>query len=71
MKNTAHEEDLDAFRLTHVTAAIAISFGICALSSVLGSLLGMEQYNILIITVITLVVANVFSGAMAKDRRRV
>ena len=59
------EAEFEAFHLTHVSAAIAVSFAICAISAFLGRLSGMEQYNILIITVLTLVVANVFPNSFA------
>ncbi len=46
------------FKLNHVTGAIALSFAICAVASALSNWLSMSQYNILFITVLTLVVAN-------------
>jgi len=51
-------ESTTAFKLTHVTGAIALSFAICAVSSALSNWLSMSQYNILFITVLTLVIAN-------------
>jgi len=51
-------EPTTAFKLTHVTGAIALSFTICAVASTLSNWLSMSQYNILFITVLTLVVAN-------------
>lgn len=59
------ETALDSFRLTHVCGALAISFMICAVSQSLSTYFGMEQYNILIITVLTLAVANLFPQALA------
>jgi uncharacterized membrane protein len=53
----AHEQ-FTRFKLTHVTGAIALSFAICAVASALSNWLSMSQYNILFITVLTLVVAN-------------
>ncbi len=58
-------QEFEPFRLTHVSAAIAISFAICATSAFLGDYFGMEQYNILIITVLTIVIANLFPHTMA------
>jgi uncharacterized membrane protein len=55
----------DAFRLTHVCGALAISFLICATSKYLSTLLGIEQYNILIITILTIAVANLFPHTLA------
>ncbi len=44
--------------LTHVAGAIALSFAICSAAKLLGELVERPQYNILFITLITLVVAN-------------
>ena len=55
--NETHESTT-AFKLTHVTGAIALSFAICAVASALSNWLSMSQYNILFITVLTLIVAN-------------
>jgi uncharacterized membrane protein len=52
------------FQLTHVCGALAISFVICALAQWLAELLGMTQYSILFITILTIVVANLFPAAM-------
>ena len=62
-----HEAEVayEPFHLTHVSAAIAVSFAICATSQYLANALNMQQYNILIITVLTLLVANVFPKAFA------
>ena len=51
-------EPTTTFKLTHVTGAIAMSFTICAVASAVSNWLSMSQYNILFITVLTLVVAN-------------
>jgi uncharacterized membrane protein len=53
----AHQQST-TFKLTHVTGAIALSFTICAVANVISNWLSMTQYNILFITVLTLVVAN-------------
>lgn len=55
-----------SFRLTHISGALALSFAICALAQWLAALLGMSQYNILFITVLTVAVANCFPKAMHK-----
>ncbi len=60
-----NERDYASLRLHHVSAAVAVSFAICALATTLGRALGLEQYNILLITVITLVLVNVFPGWLA------
>ncbi len=59
------EAAYEPFHLTHVSAAIAVSFAICAISQYIGDVLSMQQYNILIITVLTLLVANLFPKLFA------
>ena len=51
-------------RLTHISGALALSFIICALAQALAAWLDMNQYSILFITVLTIVVANIFPKAM-------
>ena len=51
-------------RLTHISGALALSFVICALAQALAAWLDMNQYSILFITVLTIVVANTFPKAM-------
>ncbi len=60
----ADSAELDHFRLTHVSAAIAASFMICAISNYLGEHFDIERYNILIITVLTIIIANVFPKSL-------
>jgi uncharacterized membrane protein len=61
-------------RLTHVTGALALTFGICAVARVIerhtGSWVGHDQarYNILYVTVLTVLVANVFPRQLRKLR---
>jgi uncharacterized membrane protein len=55
-----------AMRLTHLTGALALSFCICALAQLAAEQLGMTQYSILFITLLTILVANVFPTAMHK-----
>ncbi|MEJ8566243.1 DUF819 family protein [Elongatibacter sediminis] len=50
--------------LRHLTGAIALSFGICTIASTIGEAIGHPQYNILFVTVLTIVVANLFPRAM-------
>ena len=50
--------------LRHLTGAIALSFGICAASSAIGEAIGQTHYNILFVTILTIVVANLFPRAM-------
>ncbi len=46
--------------LTHISGAIALSCVICAVADWFGAWLGLERYNILFITILTIVVANTF-----------
>ncbi len=50
--------------LRHLTGALALSFGICAISGAIGDAIGQTQYNILFVTILTIVVANIFPAAM-------
>ncbi|HIL82529.1 MAG TPA: DUF819 family protein, partial [Pseudomonadales bacterium] len=52
------------FHLTHVAGAIALSFAICAVSQAIGQWLDISNYYILLITVITLIVANLVPRLM-------
>jgi uncharacterized membrane protein len=52
------------FRLTHISGAIALSFAICAVARWVGDWLSMPQYNILFITVLTIIVANLVPRTM-------
>ncbi|GAC18672.1 DUF819 family protein [Paraglaciecola arctica] len=58
----AHENiDVDhtsRFKLTHITGAIALSFAICAVSKYIADASGLGQYTFLVITVLTLLIAN-------------
>ncbi len=63
-KEALRETDRPKVRLRHLTGALALSFGICAAASFLGDLLGQPQYNILFVTLITIVVANIFRRAL-------
>ena len=54
------------FRLVHITGGLALSFAICALAHGLASVLNRPEYLILVITVITIVVANSFPRALNK-----
>jgi uncharacterized membrane protein len=51
-------------KLTHVSGAIALSFAICAVAGWIGDWLSMPQYNILFITVLTIIVANLMPKTM-------
>lgn len=59
------EGKVTALKLSHLSGALALSFAICALSNFLARMVSAEQYSFLIITVITLAVANIFPKIMA------
>ncbi len=63
-KAATADADLPVFRLSHLSGAIAISFVLAAAGKALGGLLGQSQYDILFVTVLTIIVANVFPKAM-------
>ncbi len=52
--------------LAHVTGALALSFAICVASGYLSKFLGLEQFNILFVTLITVAVANLFPTHLSK-----
>ena len=52
------QNDGTSFSITGLAAALATSMAICALGQLLAKLLGQENYFILIITILSLVVAN-------------
>lgn len=62
------------FRLTHITGALALTFGICAMARIVehyaAGLLAHDQsrYNILYVTALTVLVANVFPRQLHKLR---
>ncbi|MCB1675711.1 MAG: DUF819 family protein [Halioglobus sp.] len=58
-------EGAPSFNLVHISGAVALSFAICALAKWLAQLMGMPQYTILFITVLTIAVANGFPKTMA------
>ena len=55
-----------SMHLTHVSGALALSFAICAAANLLANAFSMQQYSILLITVLVLVVANLFPQTMDK-----
>ena len=55
-----------AFRLPHVAGAIAASFAICAIATLIARQFGWDRYNILIVTIIAVAVANLFPRQMQK-----
>ncbi len=58
-------EKTATLKLTHLTGAVALSFAICAVSRYFADLFSLGQYTFLLITVLTLIVANLFPKVMA------
>jgi uncharacterized membrane protein len=62
------------FRLTHITGALALSFGICTVARLIeheaASMVGHDQshYNILYVTGLTVLIANIFPRQLRKLR---
>jgi uncharacterized membrane protein len=59
-------DETPRFRVGHITAAIAISLAICAVSSWICTRFGLGNYNLFGITLITVALANVFPKQFAK-----
>ena len=60
------EEKRSKVRLRHISGVLALSFSICAVASAIAGLIGHPQYTIMFVTVLTIIVANLFPGAMDK-----
>ena len=60
------DKEATHLRLTHISGALALSFVICALAQLIAQYLGMTQYSILFITMLTIAVANAFPRTMDK-----
>ena len=50
--------------LRHLSGALALSFGICTISAAIGEFIGYPHYTILFVTILTIVIANLFPRAM-------
>ena len=46
--------------LRHLSGALALSFGICAVSAAIAEFIGMPHVTILFVTILTLIIANLF-----------
>ena len=57
-QNTEMETTTSAFSIVGLTAALATSMAICALGQIVASAIGMDNYFILIITILALIIAN-------------
>ena len=60
------EEQTDAFRMSHVAGALALSFVICALAYAFAAWAGLSNYAILFVTVLAILAANVFPRALTR-----
>lgn len=68
---TSEEAELDSspkstIKLTHLSGALALSFCICAVSDILASALSMQQYSILFITLLAILVANLVPNLLSQ-----
>jgi uncharacterized membrane protein len=58
--------ELPRFRLDHIAAALTISLVILAISGWLSARFGIEQYNLIVVTVITVILVNLAPAQFAK-----
>lgn len=63
-KRELKESSRSKVYLRHLTGALALSFAICAAAGAIGDAIGKPQYNILFVTILTIVVANIFPSVM-------
>jgi len=66
LKGSVEENNDDTIetKLSHLTGALALSFAICLASDALSKAIGLNQYNILFVTLITITVANIFPARL-------
>jgi uncharacterized membrane protein len=60
------DDDAPRFRPDHVALGIAISFAICAVSGYVSNRLGVGNYNLFFITIITVILANLAPRQFAR-----
>lgn len=63
-KASHREANRPKIRLRHLTGALTLSFAICAVAGFIGDQLERPQYTILFVTLLTIIVANLFPRAM-------
>jgi len=63
-KQVLNDSERSKVYLRHLTGALALSFGICAVAAAIGEYIGATQYTILFVTVLTILIANVVPDAM-------
>ena len=66
MDDREYQEAPVAFKLTHVSGALAVSFVICAVAFAVAAALALERYSILLVTVLAIVVANAWPRTLQK-----
>lgn len=60
------DEYTPRFRLPHVAGAIAASFAICTIADLIASKFEWDKYSILIVTILAILLANIFPKRMQK-----
>ena len=65
-KSALRDEERPRVYLRYLSGALALSFGICAVSATIGSYYDIAHYNILFVTTLTIIVANIAPKAMDK-----
>ena len=58
--------ELPRFRLDHISAGLTISLAIVAVSNWISGYFGIEQYNLIVVTVVTVTLVNLAPGPFAK-----
>ncbi|MCP4299761.1 MAG: DUF819 family protein [Gammaproteobacteria bacterium] len=65
-KQALKESQRAKIYLRHVSGALALSFGICAVSAAVGEFIGKPHYTILFVTISTILIANLYPKGMAE-----
>ncbi len=65
-KDSNNDDDTPRFRTDHVALGIGLSFAICAVSGYVSNYLGLGNYNLFFITIITVILANIAPDRFAK-----
>jgi len=63
-RKTIRESEAPRLIPAHIMGTLALSLGVCALAGYIGDLTGTRDYNILTITVLALIVANLIPGIL-------
>ena len=65
-RTVAIDDELPRFRLDHIAAALTISLVILAVSGLISAHFGIQQYNLIVVTVVTVILVNLAPGLFAK-----